>query len=63
MPQALGHWVAPFLPVVLMLTIVIMNHVVTGQRNDKRTASEMERFSAQVIRPVPVPAAENALTL
>ena len=46
MPQALGHWVAPFLPVVLMLTIVIMNHVVTGQRNDKRTASEMERFSA-----------------
>lgn len=46
MPEPLGHWIAPFLPVVLMLSIVIMNHVVAGQRNDKKTASEMERFSA-----------------
>ena len=46
MPEAFGHWIAPFTPVVLMLSIVVMNHVVTGQRNDKKTATEASRFSA-----------------
>jgi len=46
MPDAFGHWIAALSPVLLMLTIVILNHVVTQQRNDRKTASEASRFSA-----------------
>jgi hypothetical protein len=44
MPNAL-HWIGPFIPVVLMLSVVAMNHVVTGQRAEKKTADESLRFS------------------
>ena len=40
-----GNWVTPLVPVALMLSIVIANHVVTGQRNDRKTATEASRFS------------------
>jgi len=43
MPDAL-HWMGPFIPVLLMLSIVAMNHVVTGQRAEKKTADESLRF-------------------
>jgi len=46
MPVDISHWIGPFVPVVLMLSIVTMNYVVTGQRNDNRTAAEASRFSA-----------------
>ena len=46
MPNAFSHWIAPLSPVVLMLTIVIMNHVVIHQRNERKTASEALRFAA-----------------
>jgi hypothetical protein len=35
-----------FIPVILMVCIVITNHLVTGQRTDKRTALESSRLSA-----------------
>jgi hypothetical protein len=41
-----AHWIGPMIPVVLMLSIVVMNHVVTGQRTEKKTADESLRFSA-----------------
>jgi hypothetical protein len=44
MPNAL-HWIGPFIPVVLMLSVVAMNHVVTGQRAEKKTTDESLRFS------------------
>lgn len=46
MPDSLSHWISPFIPVVLMMSIVITNHVLTGQRNDRKTAAEASRFSA-----------------
>src|SRR5271168_679636 len=46
MPGTFGSWVTPLVPVVLMLSIVITNHVVTAQRNDRKTAAEASRFSA-----------------
>ena len=46
MPDSVNHWVTPLIPVVLMLSIIIANHVVTGQRNDRKTAAEASRFSA-----------------
>lgn len=46
MPDAFGHWIAALSSVLLMLTIVIINHVVTNQRNDRKTASEASRFYA-----------------
>jgi hypothetical protein len=46
MPDTVNHWVTPLIPVVLMLSIIIANHVVTGQRNDRKTAAEASRFSA-----------------
>lgn len=46
MPETLNHWIGPFIPAVLMLSIVIANHVVTGQRNDRKAAAEATRFSA-----------------
>jgi hypothetical protein len=44
MPDVLMHLTATFLPAVLMLSIVITNHVVAGQRTDKRIADESARF-------------------
>ena len=46
MPDTLNYWIAPFIPVVLMLSVVIANHIVTAQRNDRKTAAEASRFSA-----------------
>jgi hypothetical protein len=46
MPDTLSHWIMPFVPAMMMLTIVILNHFVAGQRNDKKTAGEASRFSA-----------------
>jgi hypothetical protein len=45
MPSSVSNWVTPLIPVVLMVTIVITNHVVMGQRTDKKTATEASRFS------------------
>ena len=39
------HWITPFIPVLLMLSIVVANHVVAGQRSDRKTAAEASRFS------------------
>jgi hypothetical protein len=49
MPDTLNYWIAPFIPVVLMLSVVIANHIVTGQRNDRKTAAEAARFSAALV--------------
>ena len=49
MPDTLNYWIAPFIPVVLMLSIVIANHIVTAQRNDRKTAAEASRFSAALV--------------
>lgn len=38
-----------FIPVVMMLGIVITNHLVTGQRTDKKTALESSRLSAAIV--------------
>ena len=46
MPETVSHWLAPLTPVVLMVSIIIANHVVAGQRNDRKTAAEASRFSA-----------------
>jgi len=46
MPGAVNHWITPLIPVMLMLSIIITNHVVTAQRNDRKTAAEASRFSA-----------------
>jgi hypothetical protein len=45
----LSHWIGPFVPVVLMLSIIIMNQVVVHQRNDRKTAAEASRFSAALV--------------
>ncbi len=41
-----NHLITPLIPVVLMVSIVITNHVVAGQRNDRKIAVEASRFSA-----------------
>ena len=46
MPENVNHWVTPLIPVVLMVSIIIANHIVAGQRNDRKTAAEASRFSA-----------------
>jgi hypothetical protein len=49
MPISVSHWIGPFVPVLLMLSIVITNHVVAGQRNEKRTTAESFRFSIALL--------------
>src|ERR1700733_4492529 len=44
MPDVLMHVTAMFLPALMMLSIVVTNHVVAGQRMDKKTADESSRF-------------------
>jgi hypothetical protein len=44
MPDVLMHVTATFLPALMMLSIVVMNHFVAGQRMDKKTADEAGRF-------------------
>jgi len=46
MPENLSHWIGPFVPVILMLAIVVMNHRIAGQRNDRKTAAEASRLCA-----------------
>lgn len=36
MPDALNRWIGPLIPAVLMLSVVITNHVITGSRNDRK---------------------------
>ena len=38
------HLITLFIPVLLMLTIVVANHVVAGLRSDRKTAAEASRF-------------------
>ena len=45
MSDVAHHWITPFIPVLLMLSIVVANHVVAGQRSDRKTAAEASRFS------------------
>jgi hypothetical protein len=49
MPGAMSNWVTPLVPVLLMISIVVANHVVAGQRTDKKTAAEATRFSAALV--------------
>jgi hypothetical protein len=42
----LGQWVGPFVPVVLMVSIIVLNHTVVSQRADRKTANEGARFVA-----------------
>jgi hypothetical protein len=44
MPDVLTHLIAMFLPALMMLSIVITNNIVAGQRIDKKTADESGRF-------------------
>jgi hypothetical protein len=44
MPDVLSHVIATFLPALMMLSIVITNHIVAGQRMEKKTADESGRF-------------------
>jgi hypothetical protein len=46
MQENLGLWIGPFVPVMLMLSVVITNHFVSSQRNDKKTVTEASRLSA-----------------
>jgi hypothetical protein len=39
-----NHWLAPFLPVVLMMSIIAMNHLIANQRADKKTDTEASRL-------------------
>jgi hypothetical protein len=39
----------PVMPVLLMLGIVVANHVIAGNRSDKKAASESLRFSAALL--------------
>jgi hypothetical protein len=34
------HLITPFIPVLLMLTMVVANHVVAAERSDRKTAAE-----------------------
>lgn len=49
MPDVLMHVTATFLPALMMLSIVVMNHVVAGQRMDKKTADEAGRFVTALV--------------
>jgi hypothetical protein len=44
MPDVLMHLTATFLPALMMLSIVVTNHVVAGQRTDRKIADESSRF-------------------
>jgi hypothetical protein len=44
MPDVLMHLTAMFLPALMMLSIVVTNHVVVGQRTDRKIADEASRF-------------------
>jgi hypothetical protein len=46
MSLAFSHVIGPLVPVLLMLSIVVTNHVVTGSRTNKKTIEESARFSA-----------------
>jgi len=46
MAANLSYWIGPFVPVVLMVSIIILNHTVVSQRADKKTATEATRFVA-----------------
>jgi hypothetical protein len=48
MPDVLMHVTATFLPALMMLSIVVLNHVVAGQRMEKKTADESDRFAAEL---------------
>jgi hypothetical protein len=39
-----NYWVAQFIPVALMVSIVVINHLITTQRADKRTDKEASRL-------------------
>ena len=41
-----NHSLSALIPVLLMLSIVVTNHIVTGHRTDRKTAAEAARFSA-----------------
>ena len=45
------HLITPFIPVLLMLTIVVANHVVAAQRSDRKTAAEASRFCVAMSAP------------
>jgi hypothetical protein len=44
-----GNLLGPVMPVLLMLGIVVANHVIAGNRSDKKAASESLRFSAALL--------------
>src|SRR5579863_9606677 len=46
MTESFDYWLSHFIPVLIMITVVIMNHAVMAQRNEKKTAGEASRFSA-----------------
>jgi hypothetical protein len=39
-----NYWFAQFTPVALMMSIILMNHLITNQRADKRTETEASRL-------------------
>ena len=41
-----NHSLSALIPVLLMLSIVVTNHIVAGHRTDRKTAAEAARFSA-----------------
>ena len=38
------HLITPFIPVLLMLTIIVANHVVAGLRSDRRKPRKHRDF-------------------
>ena len=48
MTDTFGHWV-PLAPVIIMVSVVIMNYVFMAQRNERKTATEASRLSAALI--------------
>jgi hypothetical protein len=40
-----NYWFAQFTPVALMMSIIVMNHLITNQRTDKKTKTEAYRLS------------------
>jgi hypothetical protein len=49
MPATLSQWIGPFVPVVLMLGAIIINHAVVNQRTDRKTAAEASRFAVALV--------------
>jgi hypothetical protein len=39
-----NYWFAQFIPVALMISIIVINHLIAAQRADKRTESEASRL-------------------